>query len=211
MLASLPIDLGQGCLRHTTAVKRIAFQNVPSPLGDARALDIGCGDGYWSDRLHAIGYDDVISIDIPRTYPNEDADAPYARTMHVDANAPLPFPDKSFDLVWCSEVLEHLERMDVAVAEIRRVLVPGGTAIVTTPNSYVWFHYLLRIMGLTHCDWQNQGHIHFFHYRDIRACFPRARIAGYFPYTRRAREVVHPTIVRWFSPSFVVVDEDPKL
>jgi SAM-dependent methyltransferase len=47
---------------------------------------------------------------------------------------PLPFPSATFDLVWMTEVLEHLSRPDSAMAEVRRVLNPRGDLILSTPN-----------------------------------------------------------------------------
>jgi SAM-dependent methyltransferase len=53
----------------------------------------------------------------------------------LDLNAqPLPYPDESFDLVTCSEVLEHVENFRAVLREIRRVLKPGGLMVITTPN-----------------------------------------------------------------------------
>ena len=46
----------------------------------------------------------------------------------------LPFPDHSFDLVTCTEVVEHLEHYRSTLREINRVLKPGGTLVLTTPN-----------------------------------------------------------------------------
>jgi SAM-dependent methyltransferase len=45
----------------------------------------------------------------------------------------LPFPDATFGLITCIEVIEHLERPFEGLAEVRRVLAPGGFAIITTP------------------------------------------------------------------------------
>jgi 2-polyprenyl-3-methyl-5-hydroxy-6-metoxy-1,4-benzoquinol methylase len=46
----------------------------------------------------------------------------------------LPFPDQSFDIVTITEVVEHLEHFRETLAETFRVLKPGGTCVVTTPN-----------------------------------------------------------------------------
>lgn len=51
----------------------------------------------------------------------------------------IPYPDNSFDLAFCSNVLEHLERPDVVLSEVRRVLKPGGIFVAKTPN--LW-HYM---------------------------------------------------------------------
>ena len=46
----------------------------------------------------------------------------------------LPYDDNTFDLVTCTEVIEHLENYRKAVRKVYRVLTPGGVAIFTTPN-----------------------------------------------------------------------------
>jgi SAM-dependent methyltransferase len=48
--------------------------------------------------------------------------------------SPLPFEDNSLDLVYCSEVVEHLEQPEQLFLEIHRVLQPGAFLILTTPN-----------------------------------------------------------------------------
>ncbi|MEI6500974.1 MAG: methyltransferase domain-containing protein, partial [Armatimonadota bacterium] len=45
----------------------------------------------------------------------------------------IKFPDDSFDIIYCSHVLEHVARDDVALAELYRVLKPGGWAILQVP------------------------------------------------------------------------------
>jgi SAM-dependent methyltransferase len=64
-------------------------------------------------------------------YVTADLDSPLA-DAHVDI-MDLPFPDASFDAVMCSHVLEHVDDDRKALAEIRRVLRPGGWAILMTP------------------------------------------------------------------------------
>ena len=46
----------------------------------------------------------------------------------------LPFEDSSFDLVTCTEVIEHLEHYRKTIREMYRVLEPGGTLVISTPN-----------------------------------------------------------------------------
>jgi ubiquinone/menaquinone biosynthesis C-methylase UbiE len=52
----------------------------------------------------------------------------------VPFDGPLPFGNGSFDLVWCSEVIEHVADTGQWLSEVRRVLAPGGRLLVTTPS-----------------------------------------------------------------------------
>lgn len=88
---------------------------------DERALDIGEGGAYYQRY-----FPNRVTIDIdPARKPD----------IVADAHA-LPFPDAAFNLVLCTEVLEHLLRPSVAIAEMRRVLKKDGTLILTTRFVY---------------------------------------------------------------------------
>jgi methionine biosynthesis protein MetW len=100
-------------------------------------LDVGCGDGraagLWLHE-HAGEY---VGVDVSTT------GVAAARGLGLDARvvedaASLPFPADSFDLAVASEVLEHLFDPSLAVAEVRRVLRPGGVLVVTVPNVAYW-------------------------------------------------------------------------
>lgn len=202
ILQNLPVDFGQGRLKHKTKAKLIAFQHLPQPNHGATILDLGCGDGYWSEKFKKLGYN-VSAVDGETVYPNINADYQYKEMMLCDANKKLPFPDSSFDVVWCSEVIEHLSNYKFTITEIMRVLKPGGRYILTTPNSFFWLHYLLKIFGLSNNDWQNEGHVNFFHIGDIKRIFSTAEIFGYFPYT-----IIKCTIKKFIgllSPYFIIV------
>lgn len=206
-LRALPIDLGQREYKYTTKGKQIALEHVPVAKEGSTALDIGCGDGYWSEKLKARGYL-TTSIDIPREYPNADADVLYVDTVYMDANESLAFADASFDLVWCSEALEFFSNWENTLSEIQRILKPGGRVIITTPNSFFWLHHFLKFFGLENKDWQNPGHVNFYSVSDSRRFFPGAVVYGYFPYV-----IVKMRITRgigFLSPSLVVVYTNPS-
>lgn len=194
-LKRLPIDLGQGHLRFTTKGKLLALDLVPDGNG-GWALDVGCREGAQSQWLRSRGYR-VASVDVEPLCE---------RAIAADANAPLPFRSGQFDLVWCSEVIEHLRDPVQFRTEVERVLAPGGRLILTTPNSAFWLYWIARLFGKSPRDLQNPDHEHFFSTQDIRALFPGARVYGYFPYflikSRITRAVgpLSPTFVVEYSP-----------
>jgi SAM-dependent methyltransferase len=192
----IPLDLGQGNLRFNTKGKLIARDLVPRPpRPGAVALDVGCREGAQTRWLEALGYE-VTSIDV---------EPAFERASVVDADRPLPYPTGSFDLVWCSEVIEHLKDPAASLSELRRVLRRGGTLVVTTPNSRAWFYRALALVGLPPRRLQHPGHKHFFGEQDMRALFPRGRFFGYFPYAI-VKERIEERLA-WLTPTFVVAEE----
>ena len=191
---SIPIDLGQAALRETTMGKRIALGAVPAALPGQRALDVGCREGIQSAWLAARGYD-VTGVD---------KEPHCAHGIAVDLDEGLPLPDAHFDVVWCSEVIEHLRDPAATIAELRRVTKPGGLMVLTTPNSWFWLSYLACLVGLTPKRCQNADHKHFFSLRDVRALFPTASLAGYFPYVLTKRRIER--AIGLLSPTFVIVE-----
>ena len=117
----------------------------------ARILEIGGGTGYQAKRLTEDGYV-VDSIDIPNSN--------YADQMQFPVQSydgrNIPFPDESFDVVFSSNVLEHVLDLPYLQAEMKRVLKPRGHCVHLMPtgawrfwtNVAYYTELLQRLFGL---------------------------------------------------------------
>ena len=96
-------------------------------------LEIGAGRGWQSKALSAAGYA-VEAIDLPadsgisghasaREWPIRDYDGSH-----------IPFADDAFDIIYSSNVLEHVAELDALAADMKRVLRPDGIALHLVPN-----------------------------------------------------------------------------
>ncbi|GAA1772012.1 class I SAM-dependent methyltransferase [Nocardioides hankookensis] len=119
--------------------ERPAMLDLAGDVSGRRILDAGCGSGPLSAALRAggavvTGFDaSAAMIELARERLGADAD------LHVaDLAEPLPFADAEFDDVVASLVLHYLEDWSSALAELRRVLRPGGRLLVSVnhPSAY---------------------------------------------------------------------------
>lgn len=92
--------------------------------GYERVLDIGCGDGQIS-RLSAELGSEVVGVD-PTWHCVSVAAARGGAAFARAGAAELPFADASFDAAVACLVFEHIDAVDAAIAEVARVLRPGG-------------------------------------------------------------------------------------
>ena len=94
---------------------------------DAVVLDIGCGGKPYLP----------IFAPFAARYVGVDA-APGPMVDHVISAESLPFEDGSFDLVLCTQVLEHVQDPAAVLAEIHRLLRPGGAALISTHGVFLY-------------------------------------------------------------------------
>ncbi len=106
--------------------------------GRGSALEVGPGSGIYLPVLASL-YDDVTAIDVENEYLRHllPLVVQHANLRLVEGDITSSrLPGESFDLVLCSEVLEHILASQRALQQIYRLLKPGGTLVVSTPQRY---------------------------------------------------------------------------
>lgn len=120
--------------RHEVVYEWVSRRiDARTPAAAERVLDAGCGEGYGADRL---------TRELGRTVIGLDYDA--ATTAHARGRyglpvargnlVQLPFARRVFDAVVSLQTVEHLWDQPAFVRECLRVLAPGGTLVLSTPN-----------------------------------------------------------------------------
>jgi SAM-dependent methyltransferase len=100
----------------------------------ATVLDLGCGAGEFSAALGAAGAT-PIAVDVSAEALRRAGErVPGLDTRLWPAGEPLPLEDGSVDAVWAGEVIEHVVDVAPWLSEVRRVLRPRGTLLLTTPD-----------------------------------------------------------------------------
>ena len=100
---------------------------------DTKILDLGCGEGFFIQKMIEKGVPpiNITGCDMDRFESNVDT----FKYLKTNLDQPLPLQDQTFQLVTALEVIEHLENPRALIREISRVLTPGGTAVISTPNN----------------------------------------------------------------------------
>ncbi len=127
-----------------------------------RVLDLGCGAGRFVAALRDAGADPVGVEVAEAALARARAVAPGADLRLLEPDGSIPLEHGSVDLVWCSEVLEHVADGGHLLQEARRVLRPGGRVLVTVPfHGRVKAALIALLRFDAHFDPQGQ-HLRFF-------------------------------------------------
>lgn len=158
-------EFGFSSLRYCVNPVRIGYfrkilRRLPVPGGTV--LDVGCGGGFLSEEFARDGFQ-VTGIDpsaktvaAARKHASESGlDIRY----EVGRGEAIPFPDASFDIVACCDVLEHVDDLEKVIREVSRLLMPRGVFFYDTVNR-TWFSKLALIKvwqewALTRCCREN--------------------------------------------------------
>ena len=111
---------------------RLKYRNTPPFRGAGKALDIGCGNGKFLLKLRELGWEaQGVEFNAGAVAVCHDSGL---QVFHGDLHA-AAFPDASFDMVSARHLIEHLPDPHGFMAEIARILKPGGYLYIRTPSS----------------------------------------------------------------------------
>jgi 2-polyprenyl-6-hydroxyphenyl methylase/3-demethylubiquinone-9 3-methyltransferase len=117
--------------------RKILFDELQVDPRGKTALEVGCAGGYITEEIARMGF---ATTGIDPTAESLGAAVAHARTSglkivyEAGVGEAIPFPDRSFDAVFCCDVLEHVRDMPRVISEISRVLKPGGVFVFDTLN-----------------------------------------------------------------------------
>jgi ubiquinone/menaquinone biosynthesis C-methylase UbiE len=157
---------------HRVLIRRIRDVASDRPL---KMLDVGCGTGVFASRVReALPKVEVCGVDLVTEMlrkggPRWRLDPGHVFPVRGDSER-LPFESGAFDVVTCANSFHHYPRQERAVAEMRRVLRPGGRLMVIDgyrDGLWGWFIYDVCVAGV-------EGDVHHASARQFRELFAQA-------------------------------------
>lgn len=130
----------EGDLKRVDRLK-VLFEETPS---EKRILSVGCGPGV--DLTFLLESNEVYGVDISAKA------VAVAGNLGIEASRGnveegLQYQDLFFDLVICTDLLEHLYNPKLVLSEIHRVLKSDGYALVSVPNHFIWYMRIRILLG----------------------------------------------------------------
>jgi ubiquinone/menaquinone biosynthesis C-methylase UbiE len=157
---------------HRAIIRRLKDQFGDRPF---RVLDVGCGTGVFAERMRAaLPNAQIWGVDLVSAMLEKGKARYQAHSGHIvpiqGNSEQLPFANSSFDIVTCCNSFHHYPHQDKAVAEMRRVLVPGGKLMLIDgyrDMPWGWMIYDVCVAGV-------EGEVHHCSAKRFRELFKSA-------------------------------------
>ncbi len=174
-------------IRYIERRRLICIRRLAAPRTASRILEVGCGGGHV---LRQFPESDLTGVDVSGCMlekARRNLDGYRAKLLKGELRD-LHLPANGFDIVICSEVLEHALDPEGILGDIRRLVRPGGRVVITFPNDHlvnglkglIRFGRLTGLPPFRRISWGGDDyHLHVWRIREMRAL-----LSGYFRITR---------------------------
>jgi SAM-dependent methyltransferase len=136
------------CFRATMQLVYTSPDYLLESNPEVLLLDCGCNNGSFSRELASrLGTQRVIGFELNQRLAKQAAQN-CVHVLRADLNQRFPFCDNSLHVITAFNLLEHLVETERFIAELYRVLVPGGYVIINTPNLASWHNIVALLLGL---------------------------------------------------------------
>lgn len=139
---------------------------LPANIKNKKILDVGCGPGVTLKFLTQ--NNEIVGVDIIDEYLKIAKENGFSKIICHNVEEGLPFENECFDIVVCTDLLEHVFNTEFVLQEIKRVMKKDGFAVLAVPNHNYWYMRLRFLFGKgirwpSHKteDW-NYFHVRFF-------------------------------------------------
>jgi 2-polyprenyl-3-methyl-5-hydroxy-6-metoxy-1,4-benzoquinol methylase len=143
---AVPLTSGPDRARRQARMLAAVLRDIHPP---ALIVDVGCGDGLaTSVAASASPGHRFVGVDWSADAVRQASARGLALVRASVEDAGLPVAAGAADVVIMSEVIEHLVDTDSVLDEVRRILKPGGSLLLSTPNLAAWFNRGLLAVGV---------------------------------------------------------------
>jgi 2-polyprenyl-3-methyl-5-hydroxy-6-metoxy-1,4-benzoquinol methylase len=143
---AVPLTSGPDRARRQARMLAAVLREIHPP---ALIVDVGCGDGLATSVAASVSPGHrFVGVDWSADAVRQASARGLALVRASVEDAGLPVATGAADVVIMSEVIEHLVDTDSVLDEVRRILKPGGSLLLSTPNLAAWFNRGLLAVGV---------------------------------------------------------------
>jgi SAM-dependent methyltransferase len=143
---AVPLNSGPDRARRQARMLAGVLRDIPRP---ALIVDVGCGDGLATSVAASVSPGHrFVGVDWSADALRQAGSRGLALVRAGVDGSSLPLASGAADVVIMSELIEHLVDTDAALDEVRRVLKPGGSLLLSTPNLAAWYNRGLLAVGM---------------------------------------------------------------